>query len=59
MNSADSAVNRPTARSSPRHARRLERGEPVVPYTASIERLESAWENLTLIHLPVHASWLN
>ena len=26
---------------------------------ASIDRLESAWENLTLIHLPVHASWLN
>jgi hypothetical protein len=26
---------------------------------ASIERLEGAWENLRLIHLPVHASWLN
>jgi hypothetical protein len=26
---------------------------------ASIDRLESAWENLTLVHLPVHASWLN
>jgi hypothetical protein len=26
---------------------------------ASIERLESAWPNLRLIHLPVHASWLN
>jgi transposase len=26
---------------------------------ASVERLEGAWENLTLIHLPVHASWLN
>ena len=26
---------------------------------ASIDRLESAWENLTLVHLPVHTSWLN
>ena len=26
---------------------------------ASIDRLESAWSNLRLIHLPVHASWLN
>jgi hypothetical protein len=26
---------------------------------ASIERLEGAYENLRLIHLPVHASWLN
>jgi hypothetical protein len=26
---------------------------------ASIDRLEGAWENLTLVHLPVHASWLN
>jgi hypothetical protein len=26
---------------------------------ASIERLEGAWPNLRLIHLPVHASWLN
>jgi hypothetical protein len=26
---------------------------------ASIDRLERAWENLTLVHLPVHASWLN
>jgi hypothetical protein len=26
---------------------------------ASIDRLESAWENLRLIHLPIHASWLN
>lgn len=26
---------------------------------ASIERLESAYENLRLIHLPIHASWLN
>jgi hypothetical protein len=26
---------------------------------ASIVRLESAWPNLRLIHLPVHASWLN
>ena len=26
---------------------------------ASIDRLEGAWENLRLIHLPVHASWLN
>jgi hypothetical protein len=26
---------------------------------ASVERLEGAWENLRLIHLPVHASWLN
>jgi len=25
----------------------------------SIERLEGAYENLRLIHLPVHASWLN
>jgi hypothetical protein len=25
----------------------------------SIVRLESAWPNLRLIHLPVHASWLN
>jgi transposase len=26
---------------------------------ASIERLEGRWENLRLIHLPIHASWLN
>ncbi len=26
---------------------------------ASVDRLQGAWDNLTLIHLPVHASWLN
>ncbi len=26
---------------------------------ASIERLEGRWPTLTLVHLPVHASWLN
>ncbi|HEX5247084.1 MAG TPA: transposase [Gaiellaceae bacterium] len=26
---------------------------------ASIDRLESAYDNLRLIHLPIHASWLN
>ena len=26
---------------------------------ASVRRLEGAWRNLRLIHLPVHASWLN
>jgi DDE superfamily endonuclease len=26
---------------------------------ASIDRLEGRWPNLTLIHTPVHASWLN
>jgi hypothetical protein len=26
---------------------------------ASIERLENEWENARLIHLPIHASWLN
>jgi hypothetical protein len=26
---------------------------------ASIERLEGRWRNLILVHLPVHASWLN
>ncbi len=26
---------------------------------ASIERLEGRWRTLTLVHLPVHASWLN
>jgi transposase len=26
---------------------------------ASIERLEGRWQNLRLIHLPYHASWLN
>lgn len=26
---------------------------------ASVERLESAYDNLVLVHLPVHASWLN
>ncbi len=25
----------------------------------SVERLERRWPNLTLVHLPVHASWLN
>lgn len=25
----------------------------------SVERLEGAWPNLILVHLPVHASWLN
>jgi hypothetical protein len=29
------------------------------PGKASIERLEGEWKNLRLIHLPVHASWLN
>jgi hypothetical protein len=29
------------------------RGQP------SVERLRSAWPTLRLIHLPVHASWLN
>jgi DDE superfamily endonuclease len=26
---------------------------------ASVERLEGQWPNLRLIHLPIHASWLN
>jgi len=26
---------------------------------ASIDRLEGRWPNLVLVHLPVHASWLN
>jgi DDE superfamily endonuclease len=26
---------------------------------ASIERLEGSWQNLRVIHLPIHASWLN
>ena len=26
---------------------------------AAIRRLEDAWPNLRLIHLPIHASWLN
>jgi hypothetical protein len=26
---------------------------------ASIERIEGEWKNARLIHLPVHASWLN
>lgn len=26
---------------------------------ASVDRLEGAWANLRLIHLPIHASWLN
>jgi hypothetical protein len=26
---------------------------------SSVARLQSAWPNLTLIHLPIHASWLN
>ncbi len=26
---------------------------------ASVNRLEGAWPNLRLIHLPIHASWLN
>ncbi len=26
---------------------------------ASVERLEGEWPNLKLVHLPVHASWLN
>ena len=26
---------------------------------ASIDRLEGDWPNLRLVHLPVHASWLN
>ena len=25
----------------------------------SVERLEAKWPNLRLIHLPIHASWLN
>jgi DDE superfamily endonuclease len=26
---------------------------------ASVERLEREWRNLYLVHLPIHASWLN
>jgi hypothetical protein len=26
---------------------------------ASVDRLQGAWSNLTLVHLPIHASWLN
>jgi hypothetical protein len=26
---------------------------------ASVDRLQDAWSNLRLVHLPVHASWLN
>jgi transposase len=26
---------------------------------AAVERLEGAWRNLRLVHLPIHASWLN
>ena len=26
---------------------------------ASIERIEGKWKNARLIHLPIHASWLN
>ena len=26
---------------------------------ASVERLEGRWRNLVLVHLPLHASWLN
>ena len=26
---------------------------------ASIDRLQGRWPNLVLVHLPVHASWLN
>jgi DDE superfamily endonuclease len=26
---------------------------------ASIDRLEGRWKNLVLVHLPIHASWLN
>jgi hypothetical protein len=26
---------------------------------ASVERLEGEWRNLRLVHLPIHASWLN
>jgi hypothetical protein len=26
---------------------------------ASVERAATAWPNLTLVHLPIHASWLN
>jgi hypothetical protein len=26
---------------------------------ASVDRLQGAWPNLRLIHLPIHASWLN
>jgi hypothetical protein len=25
----------------------------------AVDRLERRWPNLTLVHLPVHASWLN
>jgi hypothetical protein len=26
---------------------------------SAVERLEGAWHNLRLVHLPIHASWLN
>jgi len=30
-----------------------------MPGRASIDRLEGRWKKLRLIHLPIHASWLN
>lgn len=34
-------------------------GWPTASGQASIDRLQGRWPNLRLVHLPVHASWLN
>ena len=38
----------------------LDRGQRLLPRRAgSIDRMRAAWPTATLVHLPVHASWLN
>ena len=38
----------------------LGRGQRLLPRReASITRMREAWPTATLVHLPVHASWLN
>jgi transposase len=40
--------------------RLLDRRQRLKPRRARlIERLEATWQNLRLVHLPIHASWLN
>jgi len=45
----------PAAATDPDHGRPLAVGD----CPGLLERLEGAWPNLRLVHLPIHASWLN
>jgi hypothetical protein len=44
---------------SPRNPARLIDNGSAHRGKRSIDRLQGAWKNLTLLHTPIHASWLN